>query len=51
MNSKTLERKDSWIAASFVTTILMWVTFAAVLICAGVMKLKNSLSFSKVADS
>ena len=51
MNSKTLERKNSWINASFVTKILMWLTFATVLICACVIKLKDRLSFYKLADS
>jgi hypothetical protein len=51
MNSKTLEKKNSWIDASFVTSILIGLTFAAVLICACVMKLKDWLSFYKLADS
>jgi len=51
MNSTTLEKKNSWIDASFVTTILMWLTFAAVLVCACVMKLKDRLSFNKLAGS
>ncbi|MGD8228359.1 MAG: hypothetical protein PVI20_11310 [Desulfobacteraceae bacterium] len=50
MNSKSLGRKNSWIDASFVTTILMWLTFAAVLVCACVIKLKDHLSFIKLAD-
>jgi hypothetical protein len=52
MNSKTLEKKSSWIDASFVTRILIWLTFAAVLVYVCVMKLKEvRLSFFKLADS
>ena len=52
MNSKTLEKRSSWIDASFVTRILIWLTFAAVLVYACVMKLKEvRLSLFKLADS
>ena len=51
MSSKTLGKKNSWIHASFFTTIPMWLTFATVLVCACVMKLKDLLSFHKLADS
>jgi hypothetical protein len=52
MNSKTLEKKSSWIDASLVTRILICLTFVAVLVYACVMKLKElRLSFFKLADS